>query len=908
MFTKSVPIDDYREIILKTVENNILTIITAETGSGKSTRIPGWFFQQRKRVVVTQPRRIAARALSFYLASETKTEWGKEIGYQTALDERCSKETRLLYVTDGIQMLQEIRASCNYDILLIDEIHEWNLYQEVLIALLKRKLEKAKNCRNQRYLILSATLDAERLSRFFGHAPVISVSGRVYPLEMQERNPLFMLPDAAQYLEEKKNILVFQQGKSEIENFQKELQRILAIEKIPAIVLPLHSELTLEEQNRIFRNYDLPKAVIATNIAQTSLTIDDVDIVLDDGLKKELRVEKNIEGLYSAECSKADCLQRAGRVGRTRKGSYILYSEFPLNKREAFSEPELRRLHLENIVLRMLKWGIDPKNFQFFHYIKPGSLKTAIKKLQLFEAVDLQEKVTPLGAKMADLPLSLRAARMVVESLNYSKNIFLKTLKIIAILETKGITRQLPLSEGFVREKHQSDLLVQLQIWENQKNYRDLINFKKLQAAQTIYQQLRKRIGSEKKAAPAAADDEEILFRIILSGFPEGLYQRDEQGLYIKGSEFRSLEASSVLIRSKPEFVCGLPFDLSLLRENPLTLRREKISIQLLTFCNEVKIGELEKLGVSYYRKRISCSESNGRLTIFRQHFWKDQLFKSEATEPVFLSREEKREIITPVFLWLQSNLKKTDLFPSYLTIQKQFREISKIPALKLKTFDYYWRNFLEHTIINELKLSDLNNFFNGEIFKNLRLFNILPRRITTELQKLKWPETTKLGSRLIKIQYEKELPFLKISFFQLKQLKREELILANGLTAGIIINRQKFFSYEQAVDFYNQTISRELYWRKWANIEKETKIEEIHQLQFPVAFQAGSGKDNYPIFFYIVPKIQNDQLLLIHLFSEKEARNYWQQFLPLWKKIKAEYSHHLFIDNLSKKGWKIRK
>ena len=167
---------------------------------------------------------------------------------------------------------------------------------------------------------MSATLKAKQISTFLNHAPVITVPGRGFPVECQRRHPCFLLPDAATLLEEGHNVLLFQPGKQEIDDTIQNLKELLEHDGSKAVILPLHSELSISEQSKVFRNYPLPKAVVATDIAQTSLTIDDIDAVIDSGIKKEVRLVSGIEGLYPTEISTSECRQRAGRAGRVKKG------------------------------------------------------------------------------------------------------------------------------------------------------------------------------------------------------------------------------------------------------------------------------------------------------------------------------------------------------------------------------------------------------------------------------------------------------------------------------------------------------------------------------------------------------------------------------------------------------------
>ena len=172
-----LPIDKYRDLIEKTIEKHPVTIVTAETGAGKSTRVPLWMWKKNKRVYVTQPRRIAARSLPHYLTRLTGVSLGKEIGYQTGFDSKKSRDTQLLYVTDGVQMIREIKEKRDYDILVLDEVHEWNLNQEVLIGIVKKNLDNGYyNKKGKHVVVMSATLEAGKLSSFLNQAPVITVN------------------------------------------------------------------------------------------------------------------------------------------------------------------------------------------------------------------------------------------------------------------------------------------------------------------------------------------------------------------------------------------------------------------------------------------------------------------------------------------------------------------------------------------------------------------------------------------------------------------------------------------------------------------------------------------------------------------------------------------------------------
>ncbi|MCK5222793.1 MAG: ATP-dependent RNA helicase, partial [Candidatus Aminicenantes bacterium] len=547
--TFTLPIDDFRSQIEESIRKNIITILTAETGAGKSTRVPLWFHEKGKRVNITQPRRIAARSLSYFLSGFTGTKWGDKIGFQTGFEKKKSRNTSLLYLTDGVQMINEIRGKLNYDVLILDEIHEWNLNQEVLIGIVKKRLVNGFYKKNGKMVvIMSATLQADKLSKYFNNAPVISVPGRGFPVTIHNNSSHLLLSDTVQMVEAGKNVLVFLPGKSEISEFIDLLKRTLDEDELNAVILPLHSGLTTKEQSKVFSHYKTPKVVVATDIAQTSLTIDDIDGVVDDGVKKEIHNIKGIEGLYPVEISRSDCLQRAGRAGRVKEGTYILCSDIPIEERVEFPEPEIRRLNLESVVLRLIKWGISPLDFPYFHSPKRSLIYKAIEDLKIFGAISEEGEITEDGKKMAELPVSTRGARLLIEVEKSSPATLDMGLKLIAIFEAKGIT-----GKDFAGERAYSDLWLsdhinQLHFWDTASKFRKLINFKSLALAKDIYKELKNRLflNPGNISSSRSSVNYKDLYRAILSSFIDHVYTRTGKS-YFRDEEERQLDRKSML-------------------------------------------------------------------------------------------------------------------------------------------------------------------------------------------------------------------------------------------------------------------------------------------------------------------------------------------------------------------------
>ncbi len=903
-----LPIDEYRDLIEKTIEKHPVTIVTAETGAGKSTRVPLWMWKKNKRVHVTQPRRIAARSLPHYLARLIGVSLGKEIGYQTGFDSKKSRDTQLLYVTDGVQMIREIKEKRDYDILFLDEVHEWNLNQEILIGIVKKNLDNGYYKKKGKHVVvMSATLEAGKLSSFLNQAPIITISGRGYPVAMHHNNPHFLLPDAAQMVEMEKNVLVFQPGKSEIEEFIESLKEMLEAEKLKAKILPLHAELTVNEQARVFEHYPIPKVIVATDIAQTSLTIDDIDAVVDSGLKKEIRLVKGIEGLYPVDVSSAECIQRAGRAGRVKKGQYFLCADADIRDRLPFPEPEIRRLNLESVVLRLIKRGISPLDFPFFHSPDKGLIYKAIKKLKIFGAISPEGKVTGEGSRMAELPVSIRSAKLLLEAGKANPTVVDSAIRLISILETKGITNRSYTGEKYSTGPFNSDLLNQLAIWNSFRLNRKIISFKKLALAKEVHRELKKRLEVPEVKGILHVKDIRLLFRAVLSAFMDEVYTR-EGGEYQRENEERQLDRKSILFEPQPEMIVGLPFDLVVTRENRETGEKEEKPISLITFASEITFEILEDLKPYSYQKNDEVKIQNGKIRVLREIYFGEKLIKSLHTPPNLLDMEERETIIPVVLKWYETNRGKYPICARREKLEKDFNEIRGIVKRKLKPFEHYWQEFLSREIRTQLNMDDIIMFFQfHKGFAHITLKKLLPYHFLKELKQSRWPSFIEAGGGILKILFINKKSFVKFDYPQFEKVKEEETILPTGERVGIILGQRKFFEWRQAAAEFN-------YWKRIDIFEKRQKknrrpvnIEDLMEIPFPRVLEGGRGKDNVPLEYYVVPEIEEDNVFLKYFLTEDEAKVYfdsrrleWEQYIQNYKKAK--------IENIFKqKGWKVK-
>ncbi len=905
----ALPIDDYRQKIERTINTNPVTIITAETGAGKSTRVPLWFWQMGKRVHITQPRRIAARSLSHYLSALTKSKWGTEVGYQTGFDRKFSRETSLLYLTDGVKMQQEIKQQVHYDTLIIDEIHEWNLNQEVLVGLVKTNLEKNyyRN-KSKRIIIMSATLQAEKLSEFFNNAPVITVPGRGHPVTMHHNHPHFLLSDTMQLVAMEKNILVFQPGKREIEDYILMINEDLERDKLKAKVLPLHSELSIKEQARVFDHYQVPKIVVATDIAQTSLTIDDIDAVIDTGIKKEIHTIKGIEGLYPVDISRSECMQRAGRAGRVKSGQYILCAEMAIEDRLPFPEPELRRLNLESATLRLIKWGISPLAFPYFHSPKKNLIHKAISQLKIFGAIDKEGAITSDGQRMAELPVAIRSARLLLEAMKGSKAVLAQALKLIAILETRGIVNKEYMGEKCYSGSPNSDLYNQLIIWQSEKLNKKIISFKKLSMAKEINRELKSRVQASQGTPERTPEDQQALFRAILSSFTDFLFNKIGEVYVKEGDEERQVDKNSILFTSKPEMVTGIPFDLVITRENARTGVCEKLHLPLLTFATEVSLKILDQLKPFSYRRDKEVVIEEGDLKIHHTVYFGGKVISSYHASPNWTDSQEKEVVFRAAHEWFRQHQTRFNFEEKRDSVYRLYQNSKRVLGGDLQPFNVYWKKFIETEIRNNLKNEHLDYFFKfSPCFQRITLKYLLPPPLIQRLKKACWPKSHTIAGKSLPISYIRNRPFISPPLDLFEKMTKDDLILASGEKAGIILKNRRLYDWEHVVYIFNQWKKKDIFSKKWKNLEKEVRLEDLEHVPFPQSFEGGRGMEGIKFEFYAVPKIQKENICLIHFLDREKAENYfnsvrcqWQDALRKTKKKK--------IENIFKeKGWKVK-
>ena len=437
-FDEALPVNQKRYELLAAIDANQVVIVCGETGSGKTTQLPKLCLQlgrgTRGLIGHTQPRRLAARSVASRIAEELATQIGQGVGFKVRFTDRTSDQSFIKLMTDGILLAetQTDRYLEAYDTLIIDEAHERSLNIDFLLGYLRQLLPRRPDLK---IIITSATIDAERFSRHFNGAPVIEVSGRTYPVEVRYRalgekdeddRDLAMedaIVDAVDELARlgSGDILVFLPGEREIRDTAEALRKARLTVRYE--VLPLFARLSNEEQNRIFKGSNGRRIVLATNVAETSLTVPGIRYVIDTGLARIKRYSPRakVEQLLVEKISQAAARQRAGRCGRVAAGVCIrLYAEDDFNARPAFTDPEIVRSNLAAVILRMasLRLGAVVE----FPFIDPPSARLIADGYDVLHelgAVSERGELTPLGRELARIPVDPKIGRMLLAARDY---------------------------------------------------------------------------------------------------------------------------------------------------------------------------------------------------------------------------------------------------------------------------------------------------------------------------------------------------------------------------------------------------------------------------------------------------------------------------------------------------------
>lgn len=555
-----------KQEILKAIRDHQVVIVAGETGSGKTTQLPKMCLELGRGVKGlighTQPRRLAARTVANRIADELDTPLGGSVGYKVRFNDQVGEQSLVKLMTDGILLaeIQQDRLLMQYDTLIIDEAHERSLNIDFILGYLRELLPKRPDLK---VIITSATIDPQRFSRHFNNAPIVEVSGRTYPVEVRyrpvvddaddgERDQLQAIFDAVDELGRAGpgDILIFMSGEREIRDTADALNRL----NLPHTeVLPLYARLSNSEQNRVFQSHHGRRIVLATNVAETSLTVPGIKYVIDPGTARISRYSfrTKVQRLPIEPISQASANQRKGRCGRVSEGICIrLYSEQDFLSRPAFTDPEILRTNLASVILQMTSLGLgDIAAFPFVEAPDKRNIQDGVRLLEELGAINTLEnghyQLTPQGRQLAQLPIDPRLARMVLEARNSGS---VREIMIITAALSIQDPRERPMDKQQASdEKHRrfadkdSDFIAFVNLWnylqEQQKalsssQFRrlcrtDYLNYLRVREWQDIYTQLRqvvKELGLPINSEPS---DYRSVHLALLTGLLSHIGQKD---------------------------------------------------------------------------------------------------------------------------------------------------------------------------------------------------------------------------------------------------------------------------------------------------------------------------------------------------------------------------------------------
>ena len=626
VFPESLPVSQRKAEIEKLLSEHQVIVVAGETGSGKTTQLPKMCLElglgNLGTIGHTQPRRIAARSVAARIAEELQTEIGDLVGYKVRFNDQISDNTQIKLMTDGILLaeIQTDRFLNQYSCLIIDEAHERSLNNDFILGYLKQLLPRRPDLK---VIITSATIDVERFSKHFNNAPIIEVSGRTYPVEVryrpvadeEDQDQLQGILNAVDELqaEGRGDILIFMNGEREIRDTAEALQKqnLKHTE-----ILPLFARLSAQEQNKIFHPSGLNRIVLATNVAETSLTVPGIKYVIDPGTARISRYSyrTKVQRLPIEPISQASANQRKGRCGRVSEGICIrLYSEEDFNNRPEFTDPEILRTNLASVILQMTALGLDDiEAFPFVdapdkRHIQDGvklleelgaiqpkkyksrdgaSLSTLAKNLtdestrQETRASESTEKkqgweLTPIGRQLAQLPVDPRLAKMLLSAVDFGS--VYEVMIIVSALSIQDPRERPTDKQQASDEKHRrfadkkSDFLAFLNLWnyvqEQQKALtknqfrrqcqKDFLNYLRIREWQDIYQQI--RLAVREMGLPINSEKAEYqqIHTALLSGLLShiGLKEAEKQQYLGARNTHFAIFPNSVLFKKQPKWV-----------------------------------------------------------------------------------------------------------------------------------------------------------------------------------------------------------------------------------------------------------------------------------------------------------------------------------------------------------------
>lgn len=758
----TLPIDSYLSAIKEKLAQSSSLVLTAEPGAGKTTRLPPSLIDSvEKQIWVLEPRRVAALSAASRVADERGWQLGKEVGYQVRFDNRTQKDTRIIYMTEALlnrKILQDPELN-DVGMVILDEFHERSLQVDLALSHLKTLQEIGHPLK---IVVMSATLNAEKISAYLNQAPIMAIPGNLFDLKIHyQKQPqsLSTSPDFFQKMlslikeasaQSKRDILVFVPGKYEIERLQNELETLPQFKSF--LILPLHGNLSLKDQQTALQKAEQRKIILSTNIAESSVTVDGVDTVIDSGLARVLIQEpySGFSELQLKRISLSSARQRAGRAARQFPGTcYRLWNpQDELSFRDS-EIPEIQRADLSEALLFLAALGTrDFMNYNWFEAPNTWQLERAQEFLQRIQALNPEMQLTPLGKKIADLPIPPRLGVLIIKAQDLSVPDL--GFLIASILQEKDFVKA-PLHDSF-----ECDLTSRLHLVQD-------YHFKQSEGSlpihsrtvQTIIQNFEKFRQSpwQKKLSL----DPEIIRKILLAGFSDRLVRRrkeDPSKALMMGRRGVKIDPSSQVKKSEfalvingqdknsqiqSNLLCGIP------KEELLNNFSQQIQLKSELYFDDEKN--------KFYRKDQKCL---GDLPL-------------EEGSLSLPTAEEVQTLLPSFFLdnfgellkaneALQSWISRWDFFSQKLT---EWSEKNSLPAAPGWNSD--WETQIEWTLTKEKLQDALNMACYGEKsiteVQNKDLISFFENLFPTDLIKifnLECPKALQVpSSKWMKLQYD---------------------------------------------------------------------------------------------------------------------------------------------------------
>jgi len=692
-----LPIDGHLPEIVETLRRSRSLVIVAPPGAGKTTRVPvamlreGVVEGEHRNIVMLQPRRVAARASAARIASENGWELGREVGYHVRFDRKIGRETRLRVLTEGIlnrQLLDDPYLE-GIGAVILDEFHERSLHTDVAIALLREVQETVRE--DLKIIVMSATLEAEPVATFLGGCPIVRTAGRAFPIEVRysavgrgyeedgvvaavegivgRENVEHRTLNIEHRREGKKDVLVFLPGGEEIRRVMRRLESLAERENL--LVVPLHGSLTGDEQDQAIRpdSRGRRKIICATNIAETSLTIEGVGVVIDSGLARVAGydAERGLDKLEVKRISQASATQRAGRAGRTGAGVAIrLWSEKEWERMEAFETPEIKRVDLCATVLELHAWGkSDPRAFGWYEPPDEAILSAAEGLLAMLGAVDEAGKITEVGRQLAGLPVHPRLGRLLVAAAEIG--MVREGATLAALMSEKDILRSEKnesrdsLAAGAGRVMGSSDLLMRLEMIESRHDSRlDSAGLRQVLRVRDELVRVSERITERKtKDGKTRADknvyptdSETELLKLVLWAYPDRVCRR-------RGGQDRGVMVGGGGVKLSPESVVrqGEFFVAVDARQDERSSAREAF----VRIASLVDVAWLEEMFPSQVRRErsVEFDESRQRVVGSSRVWYRDLLLREDKDAPV--DPEQAAAALREILLTRASQILRAD-------------------------------------------------------------------------------------------------------------------------------------------------------------------------------------------------------------------------------------------------------